>query len=93
MSEQIQAPWDAETVKLLNEWQQSGVFHPYTCGRDRKDAQHLDGDGVLVATRDGWHCPYCEYTQMWALRPMSREILEQHRALYGGVVERVEGEK
>jgi len=82
MGEQIHAPWDAETVELLNEWQQSGVFHPYTCGRDRKNAQHLDGDGVLVATADGWKCPYCEYTQESALKPLPREILEQQRKLY-----------
>lgn len=59
------APWNAETVKSLNHWQSDGKFHPYTCANGR-DERHLDGEGVLIATENGWKCPYCEYTQDWA---------------------------
>jgi len=40
-------------------------MHPFTCatGETKKD---LDGEGVLVATPEGWVCPYCDYTQNWA---------------------------
>lgn len=53
----------ADEVRSLNEYQASGAFHPFTCGGDRIDEMHLDGEGLLVATEDGWHCPYCEYRQ------------------------------
>jgi len=54
-----------DEVKSLNAFQRAGVAHPYTCvyGRDRN---HLDGEGVLVATERGWICLYCDYTQDWA---------------------------
>lgn len=55
-----------EEVESLNAYQESGVFHPFTCGGDRTDEKHLDGEGVLVASEDGWHCSFCEYTQLWA---------------------------
>ncbi len=55
-----------EEVISLNEYQNSGAFHPFTCGGDRTDDQHLDGEGLLVATEAGWICPYCGYTQNWA---------------------------
>src|SRR5690348_8002412 len=47
-----------EEVKSLNEFQRSGVAHPYTCVHGR-DPTHLDGEGVLVATERGWICLYC----------------------------------
>jgi len=61
----IYAPWGPDLVARLNAYQQSGEFHPYTCGGKRKDANHLDGEGILVATPDGWVCPYCGYRQSW----------------------------
>lgn len=54
-----------EEVASLNEYQQSGAFHPFTCGGDRTDAMHLDGQGILLATENGWVCPFCEYRQTW----------------------------
>lgn len=61
------APWTPEEVARLNEWQRDGWGHPYTCGSGRRtDKDHLDGEGVLVATPDGWVCPYCDYRQDWA---------------------------
>jgi len=65
-SEIIRAPWTPEQVAALNRYQQAHDFHPYTCGGNRKDEWHLDGEGVLVATEKGWVCPYCNYTQNWA---------------------------
>lgn len=34
------------------------------CFRDRP---RPDGEGRLVATADGWICPFCNYKQSWAL--------------------------
>jgi len=60
------APWDEETVKRLNLAQKNTAMHPYTCGSgNRTDEKHRDGAGVLVATKDGWACPFCDYRQDW----------------------------
>jgi len=53
-------------VESLNAYQHSNMFHPFTCGGNRTDEHHLDGEGLLVATVDGWKCPFCDYTQAWA---------------------------
>jgi hypothetical protein len=56
-----------DEVESLNAYQKSGMFHPFTCGSgNRTDDKHLDGEGILVATEDGWTCSYCEYKQDWA---------------------------
>jgi hypothetical protein len=56
-----------EEVESLNAYQKARVFHPFTCGSgNRTDSKHLDGEGILVATTEGWVCPYCEYRQDWA---------------------------
>jgi hypothetical protein len=70
----VTAPWTLEEVAALNDYQQNGRFHPFTCGNDRSDdvhvayaALHRDRDlGLLVATAGGWHCPVCGYFQNWA---------------------------
>lgn len=62
----MKAPWTKEQIDKLNAHQQNGRFHPYTCGGNRTDEKHLDGEGVLVATENGWVCPYCDYKQDWA---------------------------
>lgn len=65
------APWTDEEVRLLNQHQQNPQFHPFTCGSgNRTDEKHLDGEGVLVATPDGWVCPYCDYRQDWCHQTM-----------------------
>ena len=44
-----------EEVDKLNIYQLTGRFHPYTCGSgNRTDANHFDGEGILVATKTGW---------------------------------------
>jgi hypothetical protein len=63
----IRPPWTQEQVNALNQRQKNQAYHPYTCGGSRKDAKHLDGEGVLVATVDGWRCPFCDYRQDWAI--------------------------
>jgi hypothetical protein len=55
----LEAPFTTEQVKSLNEYQESGVFHPFTCGTDKCRC-------VLIAAEDGWTCPECDYTQNWA---------------------------
>lgn len=61
----LHAPWDAETVDGLNKYQRLGYLHPFTCpGHDG------GGDRDLVATRRGWICCHCDYTQDWAFRSM-----------------------
>jgi hypothetical protein len=59
----IRAPFTAEQVDALNEFQSRGGMHPFTCGNDH-DGVHL----VLIARADGWHCsePPCAYRQVWA---------------------------
>ncbi len=76
MAEQIKAPFTPEQVANLNAYQAARRFHPFTCGGDRKDADHVayqaqhprQDFGQLVATQQGWECPVpgCTYTQDWA---------------------------
>jgi hypothetical protein len=63
----IKAPWTADDVEGLNIYQRLGLMHPYTCGSKRQGDTHTDG-GILVATPEGWKCPYCKYRQDWAHR-------------------------
>lgn len=67
--------WTKEQVDNLNEWQQCWYVHPYTCPNRPHGAVGEDGmpdytrpeaEGILVATTEGWKCPYCDYTQNWA---------------------------
>jgi hypothetical protein len=69
--EKIYAPWTPEEVAALNEYQDKGVFHPFTCGHGAL-GQHVSGV-FLVATEAGWRCPFqdCEYTQDWAWSMMA----------------------
>lgn len=58
----------ASLVDELNKRQKDGRYHPYTCGSGRRaDADHKDGEGVLVATPTGWECPYCDYRQPYRM--------------------------
>lgn len=67
--------WTQEQVDGLNDYQQHGFMHPFTCGSgSRGNKAHVrammergDGDyGLLIAKTDGWHCPGCSYRQFWA---------------------------
>lgn len=48
---------DAECV-AFNTYQQSSMFHPYTCGNDSTHA-------LLVCSPGGLDCPDCDYHQEW----------------------------
>lgn len=57
----IMAPWTSDQVDALNRYQRFGIVHPFTCTQD-----HGIADNNLVATRKGWICCHCGYTQNWA---------------------------
>ena len=72
MLEQIYAPFTPEQVAILNDYQTTGRGHPFTCGSgNRDDDAHLDGEGILVASVEGWKCPFCDYRQDWAYKFMA----------------------
>jgi len=49
--------WSEEQVSKLNEYQNKGEFHSFTC----------DCGEVLMATVEGWRCPNCPgFHQDWA---------------------------
>jgi hypothetical protein len=55
----IESPFtDAQCISF-NEFQDSGVFHPFTCGYN---SQHQ----LLKADNEYVYCLDCEYTQDWA---------------------------
>ena len=54
----MKAPFTDDQVKSLKEYQESGIFHPFTCGG--KDCRE-----DLEPTNNGWVCKSCEYTQDW----------------------------
>jgi hypothetical protein len=53
---QIKAPFTQDQVNHINEFQNSNLVHPFTCGNDSTP---------LIAQRDGLHCPNCDYKQDW----------------------------
>lgn len=57
----IEPPWTPQYVDALNRFQRAGFVHPFTCVND-----HEGADRKLVATKDGWICPHCDYRQTWA---------------------------
>jgi len=64
--DRVKAPFTDEQVDAINQWQNTSTVHPLTCGSgNRKDEKHLDGEGILVASKDGLVCPYCDYKQDW----------------------------
>lgn len=52
----VRAPFTPQQVYYLNEFQDAGFMHPFTC---RCGAN-------LIATEAGWICNECDYTQDWA---------------------------
>lgn len=79
----VVAPFTDDQVKSLNDYQVSGVMHPFTCGgcRDRLGIREgkFVNDRLLVATPAGWVCPTCDYTQDWAWAWMADETWEQYK--------------
>ena len=65
----IEAPWTPEQIETLNRLQRGELYgHPYTCPHRGEVPHHDNGHdtGCLLATKDGWLCPDCGYTQDWA---------------------------
>jgi hypothetical protein len=73
MTCKITAPWTPDQVDGLNRFQRAGFVHPFTC-----PDTHNGADRTLVATRAGWICPHCDYTQNW----MHAAMIERFRASY-----------
>lgn len=69
----IFAPWTDEQVAALNRFQVESGMHPFTCGGTRFDEKHGDTGWRLIATRGGWICSGCDYTQDWAHTHMANE--------------------
>jgi hypothetical protein len=61
--ELIIAPFSANQVEAINKYQDNDFVHPLTCGNNRTDENHTDGEGILKATKDGLICPFCDYKQ------------------------------
>ncbi len=60
--------WTQDQVEQLNRLQRGELFgHPYTCPNRSIMPHHYNGHdtGCLVATKNGWWCPDCGYTQDW----------------------------
>lgn len=84
--------WTDEQVAALNAYQARDDSHPFTCGSDnRGDEAHRavqdedGGDlGQLVATRQGWICPACDYRQFWAHDFMFAQALTELRDHHHG---------
>lgn len=57
--DRVESPFSPAQVESLTAYQESGAFHPFTCG----GCSNRDG---LIATAGGWMCPTCDYTQHWA---------------------------
>ena len=86
----VKKPWTQSQVDALNAFQIRRQLHPFTCGSgNRTDAAHLDGEGLLVATPNGWICPYCDYRQDWAhpfmLTPASTMAADERKEVLPGL--------
>jgi hypothetical protein len=65
----VKTPWSKEFIDLMNKYQKSGDFHPYTCGecRDKLGIWFLkQDDGTLIPeppdydrSGDGWKKIVC----------------------------------
>ncbi len=65
--DKITAPFTKEQVKALNEYQQKGFFHPFTCCAYEGCKRGQDvNEGILIAAEEGWICPCGKYKQNWA---------------------------
>jgi len=64
-AEMVRAPFTPAQVANMNRYQQEGFGHAFTCGNGGHS------HGVLIATKDGWICPRCDYTQDWTHKRMA----------------------
>lgn len=66
MSAKLEPPYTKDQYESFNEYQLSGVFHPFTC----PNRLHKKRESPLVADGDGLYCPNCGYEQKWAWKWM-----------------------
>lgn len=72
MKKQLRPPFSKEVINNFNEYQVSGVFHPFTC----------ECSNVLSIKEDGLYCNKCNYTQeLISILPSTEEIKEQKDSL------------
>jgi len=68
----MDVPFNDDQVQKLNEYQRNEFFHPFTCGGGNIEnnldceRQNNKGEGILIATNEGWVCPCGKYKQNWA---------------------------
>lgn len=63
LGEKSEPPWTPEQVASLNDFQRWRGMHPFTCAHRGAVPHQRD---VLIAVKNGWLCPDCDYTQYWA---------------------------
>ena len=81
----MKAPFTEDEVASFNAYQESGVFHPFTCGKDHE--VHVN----LVATTECLVCPTGDgYEQYWAWDWMLDWGWEETFKRYGGLIEYIE---
>jgi uncharacterized Zn finger protein (UPF0148 family) len=59
----IYAPFTADQVKHINQFQTAGCVHEFTCANSCRAA--------LVAEPGGLFCPVCDYVQNWVHEGMA----------------------
>ena len=84
--EKIQTPFTASQVENLNKFQELGRFHPFTCcssgPEDKCERRNGTGEGILVATTEGWVCPCGNHKQNWAHSFMADESVINQPLLF-----------
>lgn len=55
-----------EDINKLNKFQNSGMYHPYTCCSFNGCNRRENNDGILIATKDNWICPCGKYMQNYS---------------------------
>ena len=102
--DKIKAPFSPEQVKLLNEYQEMGIMHPFTCGGQPMEFEDEDGkftensrdqcpnEGLLIATKQGWVCPCGKYTQDWA-HDFMLDVEEMKNTPFGKLVTKYKNKK
>ncbi len=51
----IKAPFNPDIIERFNAYQNSKIFHPYTCGNC--------SNSILKIKESGLYCEHCDYTQ------------------------------
>jgi len=87
MTEMIEAPFTDEQVRNINDFQNGGNRHPFTCCSPEEitectragkmvDGKYVQGTsgGLLIASNDGMVCPCGEYEQHWVYKIMTDKI-------------------